>query len=38
MTVEATNNTISGYDIDGDGQLDLDEFTNIVRVMIYGHK
>jgi Ca2+-binding EF-hand superfamily protein len=38
MTVEAANNTVSGYDIDGDGQLDLDEFINIVRVMIYGHR
>ncbi|WJX31616.1 Calmodulin-3 [Trifolium repens] len=38
MSVEAANNTVSGYDIDGDGQLDLDEFINIVRVMIYGHR
>jgi Ca2+-binding EF-hand superfamily protein len=38
ITVEAANNTVSGYDIDGDGQLDLDEFTNIVIVMIYGHR
>ncbi|WJX37583.1 Calmodulin-3 [Trifolium repens] len=38
MTVEAVKNTVSGYDIDGDGQLNLDEFINIVRVMIYGHR
>ncbi|XP_045827094.1 calmodulin-like [Trifolium pratense] len=38
MTIEAANNTVSGYDIDGDRKLDLNEFINIVKVMIYGHR
>ncbi|GAU31268.1 hypothetical protein TSUD_153430 [Trifolium subterraneum] len=38
MTIEEANNIVNRYDIDGDGQLDIDEFINIVIVMIYGHR
>jgi Ca2+-binding EF-hand superfamily protein len=36
MTVEAANNIFSFYDINDDGQLDLDEFINMMILMIKG--